>query len=167
MLIANGATDGLLSQCFVNALGMVRILPTPLKRTTYTVVRFFVSAPAPDMAVRLFHFTSRSRACDIITRGFDGETCWLSPTLHTVCGEAARSGLLAVELEVTVAELEPFMRTVTEDEVWDDTLGDFVFDPDSAVRYVWYEVPTALIAAKGRIRLVSADERAGLWSGGE
>lgn len=116
------------------------------------------------MSVQLFHFTSRAAAREIIARGFNGPTCWLSPDVLTVCGDAARSALIAVELDTTDAELQPFACSVAED-VWDEAVGDFVPDTNSPTTYVWYEIPIALIAAKGRVRLVSEQERARLFSG--
>jgi hypothetical protein len=118
-----------------------------------------------SMAIQLYHFTTRSCAPAILEHGFEGPTCWLSPSVETICGEAGRSALIAVALDIIDAELEQFARIVTEDEVWDDTTGEFVPDPEMAASYVWYEVPTAMIAAKGRIRLVSLHDRAELFSG--
>lgn len=115
------------------------------------------------MPVRLFHFTSQLAAKAIVARGFDGPTCWLSPDPETICGEDGRAALIEVMLDVDEAELQPFAQEV-EEEVWDEAAGQFI--PDPAPRsYTWYEVPTAVVAERGRTRLIGSAER-GAWMTG-
>jgi hypothetical protein len=59
--------------------------------------------------------------------------------------------------------VERYAQKVSE-EVWDDASGNFV--PASDVPgYSWYEIPTDVIAERGRLRVVPLDERRRLFEG--
>jgi len=81
------------------------------------------------MPIKLYHFTSREGVRQIIAGGFDGDTCWLTPDPATVAGNAASSGLLEVTLNCSEADLQPYVRAIEEDEIWDEERGDSVKDP--------------------------------------
>ena len=117
------------------------------------------------MSICLYHFTSRSDAAKIIASGFNDATCWLSPTPETVVGKAGRSALLEVVLDLSAAELEPFARNVTENEVWDEAEGDFIPDAVFSPTFVRYDVPVTMVEARGTIRWLTGDERARVMSG--
>ena len=115
------------------------------------------------MSVRLFPFTSDADARAILICGFTDATCWLSPSVETVCDGSGRSVLLEVRQDLTESDLQAFKQMVAE-EVWDDVTGDFVPSKDLPA-YHWYEIPAALVNARGEVRLVSAEERARLLQG--
>jgi predicted amidohydrolase len=56
------------------------------------------------MAIRLFHFTSGEAAQEIVDTGFRGPSVWLSPDLESIIGEAVRSALIVVELNLSIVK---------------------------------------------------------------
>ena len=118
------------------------------------------------MVAILYHFTTREGARQIEANGFSGLSCWLSPDVESIFGEAGRSVLLEVTLNLAEDELKRYAQQVTEEtDIWDETVGDFVPEPGSARHFVWYEVPVNVVVTAGRIRRVLPHERRRLFAG--
>ena len=113
--------------------------------------------------IRLFQFTDRGTAQAILDGGFrDGEDGVVRFSRYCdSMGESSRAALLEVQIAITEEELEAKGQPVDENEVWDDSVGDFVpvSDRTEVQSFVWYRIPAANVNANGAVRLISGHER--------
>lgn len=108
--------------------------------------------------MKLYHFTSRDNASEVLANGFKGESCWLSPAPDTVMGEDGRSVLILFEVDEPDEILAPYKREVTEEEIDDD---ENAVGPGRV--FFWYEFPAGFFnSLASRARLIEGDERAEL-----
>ena len=118
------------------------------------------------MALTLYHRSDDEAAAAILAGGFrdrsepdDGGRFGVWFSRHLDCwGEQGRH-LLAVSTDFDETELSAYAVEAVADEVWDYSVGDFVpCAADDVERFTWYEIPAAIINARGHVRRISAKE---------
>lgn len=118
------------------------------------------------VTIRLFHRTALEGAAAIPVEGFrDGEDRFVWFSKYLDCwGEPGRH-LLEVMVDMTEDEIEAYTRNWVADEVWDETLNDFVTVEDASMieRFVWHGIPAAVINPRMTAREVDPRSVGAEW----